>query len=66
MISGTPDLYLANWAPAPYTDTVNTLGLPFYSLMAEMPMKRGWTVELQSNPLIFTTRPGAQVKATVA
>ena len=66
VISGTPDLYLSNWAPAPYNDTVNTMGMPFYGFMEEMPMKRGWTMELQSNPLIFTTRPGAQVKATVA
>lgn len=65
VISGTPDLYLSNWAPAPYNDTVNTMGMPFYGLMEEMPMKRGWTMELQSNPLIFTTRPGAQVKATI-
>lgn len=65
VFSGTPDLYLSNWAPAPYTDTVNTMGMPFYCLMEEMPMKKGWTVEMQSNPLIFTTRPGAQVKATV-
>lgn len=63
VIEGTPDLYLANYAPAPYNDTVNTMGQPFYSRMEEMPMGKGYTVEMQSNPLIFTSKPKAQVKA---
>lgn len=63
LIEGTPDLYLSNWAPAPYNDTVNTMGMPFYAKMEPLPMDKGYTVELQSNPLVFTTKPRAQVKA---
>ena len=65
VIEGTPDLYLANYAPAPYNDTVNTMGMPFYAKMWELEGGKGYTVEMQSNPLIFTTKPKAQVKATV-
>lgn len=63
VIEGTPDLYLQNWAPAPYLETVNTMGMPFYSKMEALPMNKGYTVEMQSNPLIFTSKPRAQVKA---
>ena len=61
---GVPELFAHLSAPAPYTDTVNTIGYPFYAAIEEMDFKKGFMVEMQSNPLIFNTRPLAVVKLT--
>lgn len=61
---GVPDLFVQHYAPAPYNETVNTMGMPFYSKLEEMRMGKGYECEMQSNPLTFCTRPGAIVKLT--
>lgn len=63
---GVPDLFTQHYAPAPYNETVNTMGMPIYAKMEEMGMGKGYDVEMQSNPLTFCTRPRALVKLTVA
>jgi hypothetical protein len=60
--NGVPDLFVQHFAPAPYVETVNTMGLPFYSKMEEMKMGKGYEVEMQSNPLTFCTRPGVLIE----
>lgn len=62
---GVPDLLVTYYAPAPYMDTVNTEGLPFYAKREMMDFDKGVDVETQSNPLHLNTRPNAVVKVTV-
>lgn len=63
---GVPDLFTTYFSPAPYTDTVNTMGLPFYASPEELPHKKGVEVEVTSHPLHLNTRPNAVTKLTVA
>ncbi len=51
-------------APANYNETVNTVGLPFYSKGEERKMGKGWDVEAQSNPLAMCMFPEALVELT--
>lgn len=62
---GVPDLFIARFAPAPYVETVNTMGLPYYA--KQWIPDPGTRVELQaqSNPLHLCTRPRAVVKLTL-
>lgn len=62
---GVPDMFVSNFAPAPYTDTVNTIGLPFYASPEELPHKKGIEVECSSHPLHLNTRPNAVVKLSM-
>ena len=61
---GVPDLFVQHYAPAPYMETVNTMGMPFYAKPEIMDYDKGVAVEMQSNPLTFCTRPRAIVKMT--
>jgi hypothetical protein len=61
---GVADLFITRFAPADYTETANTLGLPKYAKQELMRMGRGVEVEAQSNPLNLCTRPGAIIKLT--
>jgi hypothetical protein len=61
---GVDGLFMTNYAPADYTDTVNKEGLPKYSRAEPLPFNRGWQIESQSNPLSICTRPRAVVKLT--
>ncbi|AZC49689.1 major capsid protein [Pseudomonas chlororaphis] len=58
---GVPDLYISNFAPADYMETVNTEGVPYYSKIEPMPFGKGMAGEAQSNPLHLCTRPLAQI-----
>lgn len=49
-------------APANYNETVNTVGLPFYSKGEERKMGKGWDVEVQANPLAMCLFPEALVE----
>lgn len=49
-------------APANYNETVNTVGLPFYSKGEERKMGKGWDVEAQANPLAMCLFPEALVE----
>lgn len=61
---GVADLFITRFAPADYTETVNTMGLPKYAKQELLRMGRGVEVEAQSNPLNLCTRPGAIIKLT--
>lgn len=52
------------YAPADMMDTVNTTGVPLYTMQEEMPYRKGITLHMQSNPLMVCDRPNAIVKST--
>jgi hypothetical protein len=59
---GCPDMFRVAYAPAPYPETVNTMGLPVYARQVPMQSQLGITLEACSNPLTYCTRPAALVK----
>lgn len=61
---GVPDLFKSVYAPAPYLESVNTMGLPFYAKRKTLDYDTGLEVQCQSNPLHICTRPDAVVKLT--
>lgn len=61
---GVPGLFITRYAPANYTETINTLGLPMYAKAEERKFGKGFDVEAQTNPLNLCTRPGAVIKLT--
>ena len=61
---GVSGLMITRFAPANYTETVNTLGLPYYAKSEPMDFGKGYEIEAQSNPLNLVTRPAAIVKLT--
>ncbi len=61
---GVPDLFVTNYAPADYMETVNTIGLPYYSKQEPLEMSKGVMLESQSNPLSICTRPRTIIKLT--
>lgn len=61
---GVPDMFKSVFAPAPYMETVNTMGLPFYAKQKNQDYDTGVEVQIQSNPLHICTRPDAVVKLT--
>lgn len=62
---GVPGLFITAFAPADYMETVNTLGLPFYSKLERMPYDKGIAGEAQSNPLHLCTKPLAVRTVTI-
>jgi len=60
--TGVPQLLIGRFAPAPYNETVNTVGLPFYAKALEKRNGTGWDLEMQTNPLHVCTRPRAIIK----
>lgn len=62
IIEGVPDLYITKFAPANYMETVNTMGLPYYSKIEPLPMNKGVQLESQSNPICLITQPEASIK----
>ena len=63
---GVPDLFVTNFAPADYVETVSTVGLPYYAKQELLRMGKGVEIEAQSNPISLCTRPRACIKLTVA
>lgn len=61
---GVPDMFVANYAPADYMETVNTIGLPYYAKQELLDFNKGVEIEAQSNPLIFNSRPRGVIKLT--
>lgn len=59
-----PGVFKTRFAPANWTSTVNTLGLPFYAQMEERRMDRGYDLEVQSNPLCLCMYPETLVEFT--
>lgn len=62
---GTIDKLITRFAPGDYLETVNTVGLPFYSSAEPLPHNKGIDLEAQSNPIHLNTRPGATIRLTV-
>lgn len=56
--------FITRYAPANYTETVNTMGLPMYAKAEPRKFNKGFDIEAQTNPLNLCTRPGAIVKLT--
>ena len=63
---GVPDLFVTNYAPADYEETVQTMGLPYYAKQEALRMGKGREIEAQSNPMCLNTQPRATVKLTAA
>lgn len=63
-----PGLFVTRFAPANYNETVNTMGLPYYSRAEAMRMGKGVDIESQSNVINVCTSPLAvrRLKMTVA
>lgn len=61
---GVPDLFKSFFSPAPYMETVNTIGLPFYQKQKSMDYDTGVEWQVQSNPLHINTRPNAVLELT--
>lgn len=59
---GTPGLFRMVFAPANFIETVNTIGLPFYSRQMVDPGSRWVDLLMQSNPLPYCTRPRVLIK----
>lgn len=59
---GVPDLFVTNFAPADYMETVNTNGLPYYAKQEPMSFNKGVELESQSNPISINTRPRSVVR----
>lgn len=59
---GVPGFFRTINAPADYTETVNTMGLPRYARQWEMHNGKGVHLEVQMNPLNYCTRPTALLK----
>jgi len=59
---GVRGLFRVHHAPAPYVETVNTLGLTFYAKQELMKFGKGVELEVQSNPFVYCTRPSVLVR----
>lgn len=59
---GTRNTFMEIFAPADYTETVNTRGLPYYARSEPTKMGKGYDMEGQSNPLPMCARPAVLVR----
>ncbi len=62
--TGVPGMFITRFAPAPYIETVNTKGLPYYAKGELMKFGIGMDMQAQSNPLNICLRPSAVIKLT--
>lgn len=60
---GARGMFTTYYAPAPYMETVNTLGRPFYAKQAMLDLDKGVYGETQMNALDICTRPKALMRA---
>jgi hypothetical protein len=63
---GVQDMFITRYGPADYMETVNTIGLPYYTKQQVMDFNKGVNVESQSNCLNLNTRPEAVLKLTLS
>lgn len=54
---GKPKMFMTYFAPANYNETVNTVGLPYYTNSEPKKMNKGVDLESQSNPINVNTSP---------
>lgn len=59
---GVPDLFITRFAPGDYMETVNTIGLPYYTKTEPLRFDKGIEIESQSNPLHINTRPATSIR----
>lgn len=64
VVRGVPGLFVANFAPADFVETVNTKGKPIYAKQEPMRFDKGIEIHTQSNPLMLCTRPKTLIKGT--
>lgn len=64
--TGVSGLFQTAYAPAPYMETVNTTGLPYYAKQEAMSFNKGIELESQSNPINFCSLPETVVKCLAA
>jgi hypothetical protein len=62
---GVPDLFETTFAPANWIETVNTPGLPVYAKVTPDNKGRWVDIDVQSNPLVYCTRPRVLVRGNV-
>lgn len=60
-----PKLFQTRFAPANYNETVNTMGLPYYSKAEPKRMGKGVDIESQSNVINICTNPLAVRRLTI-
>ena len=63
---GVSGLFQTAYAPAPYMETVNTMGLPYYAKQMPMDFDKGITFETQSNPINLCSLPETVIKCVSA
>jgi hypothetical protein len=61
---GVPGLFDTIYAPAPFMETVNTIGRPMYAKQERMKFDVGVELHAETNPLVMCTRPKCLVKGT--
>lgn len=59
---GVPNLFIEHYAPAPFIETVNTVGKPYYAKQEPTKFDMGVDLLGQSNPLVMCTRPKVLVR----
>ena len=62
---GVADMFVTNFAPADYVETVGTDGLPYYAKQELGRMSKYIDLEAQSNPLNLCTMPQGIIKLTI-
>lgn len=62
VLEGVPDLFQEYYAPAPFMETVNTVGKPVYAKQKVMDFDVGVEIHVNSSPLLLCTRPLTIVK----
>lgn len=63
---GVPDLFVQYAAPAPFIETVNTIGKLIYVKQEEMRFGTGIELHSNSNPLFLCSRPQCLIKGLAA
>jgi hypothetical protein len=61
---GIPDFLWTYFAPAPFTESVNTIGKPYYAKQERMKWDLGVELHTNQNPLCICTRPKALILGT--
>lgn len=62
---GVADMFVTNFAPADYLETVNTNGLPYYARQKLMDYSRGVDMEGQTQTISINTQPDAVIELTI-
>jgi len=62
ILEGVPDLFKINYAPAPFNETVNTVGKPMYAKQEPKKFDLGIDLLVVSCPLAWCTRPKTIIK----